>query len=75
MKYMIIINNSRIKRVNTYLDKTWNDKWNHFLEIKCAIEKARPAFVEIKNRRDLKLETKNKQSNIRTLTTDPSGYF
>lgn len=61
-KYMVIsketipsgqltVNNHQIERVSkyNYLGSTVGDQWDHSLEIKCRIEKARAAFMKMAN--------------------------
>lgn len=45
----LIINQQRIEQVQkfTYLGSTVNEEWDHSLEIKCRIEKARSAFMRM----------------------------
>lgn len=59
----LVIDNQQIEKVTnyTYLGTNINERWDHSVEIKCRIEKARATFVKMGNlfkSRDLNLNTK-----------------
>lgn len=59
----LVIGNQRIERVAsiTYLGTSLNELWDHSVEIKCRIEKARSTFIRMRSvfkDRDLHINTK-----------------
>lgn len=61
----LLINNDVVERVEkfSYLGTTLCETWDHSVEIKCRIEKARSTFITMKNlltSGDLSLELKNR---------------